>query len=301
MLLNICKNGRKDICMKKVLFTGGSGFVGKNIIPLLEKNYEIIAPSRKELNLTDTEAVRDYVTDGKFNIIIHSANPNPVKNAQCDIAGKMFEDSMRIFMNFYRVSSLCDKVLYLGSGAEFDKTLDMIDIKETDVRRSLPKEVYGCTKYIMNELAHTSENIYNLRLFACYGPYDHESKFITHCIRCCLNNEPITIRQNCYFDYIHVYDLVPIIEFAIENHLKYHDYNVASGKKYSLKEIAEKVKAAMGSSQPIIMLAEGWNKEYTADISRLATESGLTPHFITLDEGIKMQIDYEKSIWKKDC
>lgn len=283
--------------MKRVLFTGGTGFVGKNIIPLLKEKYEVIAPTRQELNLRDTDAVYKYVKNGNFHVIVHSANPNPVKNAQCDEAVKMFEDSMRIFMNFYKVSDLCEKLLYLGSGAEFSKTLDMINIKEEEVRRSLPEDVYGFSKYIMNELARTSNNIYNLRLFACYGPYDHESKFITHCIRCCLNNEPITIRQNCYFDYIHVYDLAKIIEFAIENDLKYHDYNVASGKRYSLKEIAEKVKKAMNSSQPVILLTEGWNKEYTADISRLNSESKLSKEFISLDQGIKIQIEYEKSVY----
>lgn len=284
--------------MKRVLFTGGTGFVGKNIIPLLKEKYEVIDPTRQELNLRDTGAVYKYVKNGNFDVIVHGANPNPVKNAQCDEAAKMFEDSMRIFMNFYKVSDLCEKLLYLGSGAEFSKTLDMINIKEEEVRRSLPEDVYGCSKYIMNELAHASKNIYNLRLFACYGPYDHESKFITHCIRCCLNNEPITIRQNCYFDYIHVYDLAKIIEFAIENDLKYHDYNVASGKRYSLKEIAEKVKKAMNSSQPVILLAEGWNKEYTADISRLNSESKLSEEFISLDQGIKIQIEYEKSVYR---
>ena len=289
--------------MKKILFTGGSGFVGKNVIPILRKKYEVIAPSRKELNLTDTDAVESYVKNGNFDIIVHSANPNPVKSSRYDQADKMFEDSMRIFMNFYRVSHLCDKLLYLGSGAEFDKTEDITNISEQDVSRSLPKEVYGCTKYIMNELALHSSNIYNLRLFACYGPYDHESKFITHCIRCCLNNEPITIRQNCYFDYIHVYDLAKIIEFAIENNLLHHDYNIATGKKYTLKNIAEKVKDQMKSPQPIILLKEGWNKEYTADVTRLDSESGLIKNFITIDEGIHLQIEFEKEHWdeKKSC
>ena len=186
--------------MKKVLLTGGSGFVGKNIIPILEKKYQIVAPTRKELDLKDTSAVKEYVQEGKFDVILHSANPNPVKSAKFDKDYKMFEDSLRIFMNFYKVSHLCRKLLYLGSGAEFDKTLDMHRIKEEDIFRSLPQDIYGCTKYIINELASHSRNIYNLRLFACYGPFDHESKFITHCIRCCLKNEPITIRQNCYFD-----------------------------------------------------------------------------------------------------
>lgn len=282
--------------MKKILFTGGSGFVGKNIIPILRKKYNIVAPTRKQLNLKDTENVKKFILNYAPDIIVHSANPNPVKSSNYDISETMFEDSMRIFMNFYKMSSFCEKIIYLGSGAEYDKNLDIIDIKESEVSRSLPKDVYGCTKYIMNELAINSKNIYNLRLFACYGPYDHESKFITHCIRCCLNHEPITIRQNCYFDYIHVYDLAKVIEFAIDTKLTYHDYNIASGKKYSLEQIAMKVKKEMNCSQPIVFLSEGWNKEYTANISRLDSESSLSKQFMSIDEGIRLQIEHERKL-----
>ncbi len=289
--------------MKKILFTGGSGFIGKNVIPLMENKYDIVAPTRYELDLKDTDAVRCFVKNGRFDVIIHSANPNPVKSAPYDSINTMFEDCMRIFMNFYKVSSLVEKVIYLGSGAEYDKTQEIVNIREEEVTRSLPKEVYGCTKYIMNELATKSDNIYNLRLFACYGPYDHESKFITHCIRCCLAEKPITIRQDCYFDYIHVYDLAKIFDFAINTDLKFKDYNIASGMKISLKEIAQKVKTAMNSSQPIRVLSDGWNNEYTADISRLEQESHLKNQFIMIDEGIQKQIEFERGIWneKKSC
>lgn len=289
--------------MKRILFTGGTGFVGKNIIPLLKEKYIVVAPSRKELDLKDTKAVKEFIQTDRFDIVFHAANPNPVKSSDFDNAGTMFEDSMRIFMNLYKVSNLYNKMIYLGSGAEYDKTQDIIDIKEEEIIRSLPKDVYGCSKYIMNELALSSKNIYNLRLFACYGPYDHESKFITHCIRCCLKNEPITIRQNCYFDYIHVFDLEKVIEFMIENDMAYHDYNIASGKKYSLEEIALKVKKVMSSKHTIRILSDGWNKEYTANISRLEKESHLSEKFMDLDQGIRMQVEHEKERWdeKKSC
>ena len=35
--------------------TGGTGFIGRNVLPILseQKGYEIVAPTRKELNLKD--------------------------------------------------------------------------------------------------------------------------------------------------------------------------------------------------------------------------------------------------------
>lgn len=279
--------------MQKVLLTGSTGFVGKNIYPLLKDKYHIVAPTRQELDLKNTEAVYEYIEKGKFDTVIHSANPNPVKNA-LDNGDTMFEDSMRIFMNFYKARNLCGKLLYLGSGAEYDKSLEIVSIKEEEADRSIPKEYYGFSKYIMNELARGSNNVYNLRLFGCYGPYDHESKFITHAIRCCMRAEDITIRQNCYFDYMHVFDIAKVISWFIENNPKYHDYNVCSGKRISLKEIAEKVKEQMNSPKSVIILNDGFNREYTASNARLINEMIDTDSWIGIDEGIAMQIQWEK-------
>lgn len=284
--------------MKKILLTGGSGFVGKNVISILAKNYQVVAPSRKELDLRNTKAVSTYVKDGGFDIIIHSANPNPVKSSEYDRDSKMFEDSMRIFMNFYNMQDWCEKILYLGSGAEYDKSQNIINIKETEVGRSIPEDVYGCSKYIMNELARKSKNIFNLRLFACYGPYDHNTKFITHVIRCCLAKKSITMRQNCYFDYLHVYDVARVMIYTIEHDMKYHDYNIASGECISLMDIAEEVKRQLSCEEKIIIENDGWNNEYTACIERLEDECHLKKGFLTLEEGIAMQIKYEKEIFQ---
>lgn len=280
--------------MKRIFLTGATGFVGKNILPLLREKYIVDAPSRQELDLKDSLAVEKYVKEGKYDVIIQSANPNPVKNSLCDKADTMFEDSMRIFMNFYNVRQHCGKLLYFGSGAEFDKTRDICKVKECDVTASIPKDSYGLAKFYMNELAKTSENVYNVRIFGCYGPYDHESKFLTHVIRCCLRNEEITIRQNCYFDYLQVFDLASALECLIDNEPQYHDYNVCSGVSISLKEIAERISAQMGYEGNIKILNEGLNREYTADNQRFKDEFGDAFNITSIDEGIKIQIAHEK-------
>lgn len=280
--------------MKKVLLTGLSGFVGRNILETLKEKFDVYAPLRNELELRDTCAVEKYIKSNCFDVIVNCANPNPAKNSTCDSQQQMFEDSLRIFMNFYRMSDCYEKMIYLGSGAEFDKSRDIKKIRETQISESIPYDGYGLAKYVMNELARKSANVYNFRLFACYGPFDHESKFITHCIRCCLNNEPITIRQDCMFDYLHVYDAAKILAAGVENELAYHDYNLASGSYFSLKDIAEEVKRQMDSESPIVILKSGWNKEYTADISRLESEFHIQKDFISLKEGIAMQIKHER-------
>lgn len=276
----------------KVLFTGGTGFIGRNVIPILKKKHEILAPARKELNLLNQEQVENYIKKEKFDIVIHSANPNPVKNS-LDKSDTMLEDSLRSFLNIYRVRDYIGKIYLIGSGAELDKKLDMNRIGEDDFGRSIPSDIYGFSKYIMNSIAENSANVFNLRLFACYGPSDHESKFISHCIRSVLRNKDITIRQNCYFDYLHIDDFANILDYFICNEPKYHSYNIASGNRITLEEIAQKVLNVMKSDKKIKILNKGMNKEYTPDISRLLSEIG-DYEFISLEEGICTLIPYEE-------
>ncbi len=285
---------------KRVLFTGGTGFVGKNVIPFLKDEVEIIAPKRSELDLFEYESIKRFLIDNNIQIVVHSANPNPVKNI-ADESVDMFKGSLEIFMNFYRAQDYYEKMLYIGSGAEYDKRYDISYIKETEIGNHQPTDDYGFAKYIMNELARKSEKVYNLRLFACYGPYDFSTKFITHAISCCLKKEPITIRQDCWFDYLHVYDFAKIIKYFIVNTPQYHDYNICSGKKIKLSQIAEKVIGQMHSESEIVLLNPGMNKEYTADNSRLLKEFTFNSE-ITLDEGIALQIEWEKKEYeKKSC
>lgn len=281
--------------MKNVLFTGGSGFIGRNVIGKLGEKCNLYSPSRQELNLLNQEDVKNYIIDNNIQVVIHSANPNPVKN-ELDKQDKMFEDSIRVFMNLYMAETHYEKMITLGSGAEYDKALDMDYIKESELGRSIPRDTYGMIKYTINQIIEKSDKQYNLRIFAVYGPTDHDSKFITHVIRSILASKDITIRQDCKFDYMYVNDLVSILEYFIYNIPKYRAYNVVSGEVHLLSEIAEMVKKEMQSNADIILLSEGYNKAYTADNSRLVDELGGF-EFTPLIEGIKKQIIYERDVF----
>lgn len=279
--------------MKRVLLTGGSGFIGRNIKTYLETVCELYAPVRQELNLLDEYAVRNYLIKHKIDIVIHAANPNPVKN-QLDKTENMFEDSIRVFTNLYHAEDCYERMYTLGSGAEYDKSQDIVLIKEEEEGRSIPKDSYGLAKYTINQLIEQSNKQCNLRVFACYGPTDHESKFITHAIRCCKYNEDITIRQNCYFDYMQVSDLAKILKYFIYNVPKYHAYNVCSGTRHTLKEIASIVRTQMKTKNDIILLNSGLNKEYTGNNDRLLNELGGF-QFMNLEDGIHIQIESEET------
>lgn len=283
--------------MRKVLLTGGSGFIGRNIKDHLSEICELYTPTRQELNLLDEQAVQDYLQYRQIDIVVHAANPNPVKNV-VDKQDAMFEDSMRGFMNLFHAQKYYEKMYTLGSGAEYDKSRDMVLIPEKEVGRSIPHDSYGLAKYIMNQLTEGSEKHCNLRIFACYGSTDHESKFITHAIHCCAKQEPITIRQDCYFDYMHVSDLAKILGYFIYNDPVYKAYNICTGTRHLLSEIADMVRKQMHSESKTVFLKEGRNREYTGSNRRLLAEIG-NYQFMTLEEGIHLQIESEMTVLRK--
>ena len=277
--------------MENALLTGGTGFIGRNIKPYLEKVCNLYAPKRAELNLYDEQKVREYICQNKIDVVIHSANPNPAKN-QLDKQETMFEDSIRIFMNLFKAQDCYQMMYTFGSGAEYDKSKDACLVTEEEETRSVPYDSYGLAKFTMNQIIGKNDKQCNLRIFACYGPTDHESKFITHVIHCCMRHEDITIRQDCYFDYMQVTDLARVVEYFLNNTPKYHSYNVCTGIRTSLSDIARIVKRQMNSDSNIVIFKEGWNKEYTGSNARLMSELG-NFDFITLEDGIKMQIESE--------
>lgn len=58
----------------KLLLTGGRGMVGQNILEHpLSKNWDIAAPSRAELDLTDADAVKVYVDRFRPDVVVHAA------------------------------------------------------------------------------------------------------------------------------------------------------------------------------------------------------------------------------------
>ena len=59
---------------KKILLTGGTGMVGRNFIENKNsKNYHLISPTRKELNLLNFENVNSFISKTKPDLIIHAA------------------------------------------------------------------------------------------------------------------------------------------------------------------------------------------------------------------------------------
>jgi len=258
----------------KVFLTGGRGFIGRNLVENLPSDMELFAPTSKELNLLDQEAVERYVKSNDFDVVLHTATWNATANSPKDI-NQVLEKNLVMFFNLARLSDRYGKMIYYGSGAEYDRRHYVPFMKEDYFDRFVPVDQYGLSKYIMSKFAENVDNIVDLRIFGCFGPYeDWEIRFISNAMCKALHGLPITMRQNVFFDYIWVGDLVRMTEWAMRNKTKRRHYNVCTGQHVDLLSLARMVNEVTGKNVPIQVAQEGFKPEYSGDSSLIQREMG---------------------------
>lgn len=258
----------------KILITGASGFVGRNVKEYLQKNeaYDIYAPPSRELNCIDEECVTDYLKKYKFDCILHFAVYVPKSDDEKN-RNRELDYNLRIFFNFAKNSNYYGKMFYAGSGAEYDKRYDIAKVAEQDIGKTIPTDQYGLMKYIIGQQIESSRNIYNLRLFGIFGKYEnYSSKFISNVCCKAIKGIPLSMRQNVYFDYLWVEDFCRIVEIFLENEPYHHTYNIVSGTKINLMEICEIVRQVSGIQFPVFICKDGLGNEYTASNARFLKE-----------------------------
>lgn len=276
--------------MRNILLLGSSGFIGRNVSQYFARRYNISLPTRKKLDLLDADAVYTYLKKGKFDVVINLATPTGQNDL--DKLNEIFERSLRVFINLTHCSDFYGKMIYIGSGAEYGKHRTIINIEENEFGIELPRDPYGLSRYIMNDISAGSNNIYNLRLFGCYGTGDPSFKLIPHVLSCIREGRSIELKQNTLFDFLYVKDVIPVIEYFIENEPKHRAYNLCSGTKIFISEIAAEVRQQMNSNLPIVFKQDGFGFEYTGSNKRLCLEMPKWyPRMIS--EGIKELIQNE--------
>ena len=146
-----------------------------------------------------------------------------------------------------------------------------------------------------DQMIEKSSNIYNLRLFGIFGKYEYwKTKYISNL--CCksLKGLPLSLRKNCYFDYLWIDDFCRLVELFL--HLedpKYHVYNAVSGVRVSLYELAQMVNEIADKPGDIFVCSDGWANEYTANNDRIRRE---LPEWELTDmrAAVKMLYDWYK-------
>jgi len=265
-----------------ILITGCDGFLGRNLVHFLESKYNIFAASKKELDLLDRKKIDKFFSDNRIDTVLHTAIVG--RGIPSDNTFNSFLSNLIMFNNLYENRNKFGRMINFGSGAEFDREQKISLVEEKQLFNRLPTDFYGLAKNLMTRrIININANIYNLRIFGCFGHDEPQHRLIKSAIKCVLENKPITINDDIYMDFFYVNDVCRVVEHYLTNCDLHKDMNLVYMKKTKLSDVVN-------------MIFEESNRKVNLDIkqksSRCYNGSGalldqLNLNLVGLRQGIK--------------
>lgn len=256
-VLEINKKDDMSTNNKTILITGGTGFIGSALAAKLEKNYDLVMPTRQELNLLNGSIKLDLIVKKKnVDTIIHLANPR-----KYSITGSMGQ-SLVMLKNVLDVCKENDLNLLYPSSWVVYSGYNTSCLVASESLPLCPKGTYGETKALCERLLNQYRDIYNLniylmRLSPIYGIGSDKPKFIYTFFQKAFKNETIFTHKYLnglpVLDLIHIDDVVRAIECVIKvKPDNLFDLNIGSGVGYSTFDIATMIKEMCSSNSEIM-------------------------------------------------
>lgn len=273
--------------MKKVLITGGAGFIGFHLSKkLLENGYQVIAIdnlndyydirlkeerlnilkkydnfSFMKLDISEKEKMVDLFKKEQFNIVINLA-------AQAGVRYSITHPESYITSNiigFYNILECCrnypvEHLLFASSSSVYGKN-EKVPYATTD-KTDYPVSLYAATKKSDELMAYAYSNLYDikatgLRFFTVYGPYGRPDMAYFSFTKNIFENKEIKIFNNgdMYRDFTYIDDIVEGIYRLLNKTPKkdqygvpFKVYNIGNNKPVKISEFVSILEKEIGKT-----------------------------------------------------
>jgi len=293
--------------MKKVLVTGGSGFIGRHCLPLLAaSSYEVhavsIVPEDPQpyvhwhvMDLLSPPDVQKLITKIQPTHLLHfSWYTVPGKYWTSSENLRWVQASLELLQAFS--ASGGKRVVIAGTCAEYEWTQSVYSEETSPLR---PATLYGSCKHALQLMLEAFSKQTGLssawgRIFFLYGPYEHPGRLVSSVIRSLLKGEPaLCSHGNQIRDFLHVEDVASAFTALLESDLN-GPVNIGSGKPVTIRETVETI-GDLVQRKDLIQLCRlpaspNEPSQLLANIQRLES-TGWRPKY-DLKSGLQQTIDW---------
>lgn len=245
----------------KIAVIGSRGFVGSNVARHLSNSNTVVSVTRNTLDLLDPIAVQDFLKKEMFDVVVNCAAVMTDNNLIHDA-----RNNLGMFINFYQNSNYFGKFINTGSGAEFDRTLDINSTLESQLFSRMPKDSYGWGQNIKSRLCYDKKDFYTIRIFNCFGAGESDTRIFPRLLR----EGSLEISNDRYFDYFSIQDLNKVIDHCIEYTWLNKDINAVYEQKYKISEVVDKF-CRVNQLEPNFKVISTSNNNYTGSGHLLST------------------------------